>query len=139
MRQRICMTVLIGVVATLGYIVYTNAATNTSPRPANYRAAVMRVLDERRIDYRDVEIVDGCMPSEQLCRTYGGSVRVLATTVMLDQIECRERWITCTLTIQQAGIVGVPLDDLLNPLAARWDTIYGQLMLRLREFYRGKS
>jgi hypothetical protein len=49
MRQGMLLAVLIGVVA-LGYIAYINAATNTSPRPANYRAAVMRVLDDRRVD-----------------------------------------------------------------------------------------
>ena len=82
MRQRILMAVLIGVVGTLGCIAYMNAATNTSPRPANYRAAVMRVLDTQRVDYRDVEVVDGCAPSYQLCRVYSGKVRMMATTSM---------------------------------------------------------
>ena len=138
MRHRLLMAVLIGVVGTLGCIAYINAAPNTSPRPANYRAAVIRVLDKQRVDYRDVEVVDGCAPSYQLCRTYAGSVRVLAATALLGRIECRERWITCTLTVPQAGIVGVALDDTIDPLAARWDAIYGQLLVRLREFYRGE-
>ena len=138
MRQRLWMALLIGVVGTLACIAYINAATNTSPRPANYRAAVMRVLDERRVDYRDVEVVDGCAPSYQLCQTYAGSVRVLATIAMLGRIEYRERWITCTLTVQQAGILKVPLDDTIDPLAARWDAIYGQLMLHLRAFYHSE-
>jgi hypothetical protein len=84
-------------------------------------------------------VLDGCAPSYQLCRTYAGSVRVPAATAMLGRIECRERWITCTLMVQQAGIVGAPLDDTIDSLAARWDAIYGQLMLRLRQVYRGKS
>jgi hypothetical protein len=138
MRQQLMMTMLIGVVGTLGCVAYINVATNTSPRPANYRAAVMRILDERRVDYRDVEVVDGCAPSYQLCRTYAGSVRVLAATVMLGRIDCGERWITCTLTVPQAAISDTPLDDVLDPVVARWDAIYGQLMLRLRELYRGK-
>jgi hypothetical protein len=137
MRQGMLMAVLIGVGATLGCIAYTNAMTNPSMRPANYRAAVMRVLDEQQVDYRDIEVVDGCAPSYQFCRTYAGSVRVLATTVMLGRIECRERWITCTITVQQARIKGVPLDDVIDPFAARWEAIYRQLMLRLREVYRG--
>jgi hypothetical protein len=138
MRHRLLMAVLIGVVGTLGCIAYVNSATNTSPRPANYRAAVIRVLDKQRVDYRDVEVVDGCAPSYQLCRTYAGSVRVLAATTLLGRIDCRERWITCTLTIPQASIRSAALDDVVDPVAARWDAIYGQLMLHLREFYRGE-
>jgi hypothetical protein len=54
MRKQMLLAVLIAAMATLGYIAYINAATTTSPRPANYRAAVKRVLDGRRVDYRDV-------------------------------------------------------------------------------------
>jgi hypothetical protein len=43
----------------------------------------MRVLDKQHVDYLDVTVVDGCAPSYQFCRTYAGSVRVRATTVML--------------------------------------------------------
>jgi hypothetical protein len=125
------LAMLIGTVGLFGAIAYTNAVTNTSARPASYRAAVIRVLNRQRVDYRDVVVVDGCAPSYQLCRTYAGSVRVLATTVMLGRIECRERWITCALTIQQAGIRDVPLDDTIDPLAARWAEIDGQIRLWL--------
>lgn len=138
MRQRMLMAVLLGVVVTLGCSAYINTTTTTSPRPANYRAAVMRVLDAQGVDYRDVEVVDGCAPSYQLCRTYAGSVRVLAATAMPGRIECRERWISCTLTVQQVGIVGIPLDNTIDPLSERWDAIYGQLILRLRAFYHGE-
>ena len=62
MRHRLLMAVLIGVVGTLGCIAYINAATNNSPRPAIYRAAVMCALEEQHVDYRDVE-GDGCAPS----------------------------------------------------------------------------
>jgi hypothetical protein len=138
MRQGMLLAMLIGVVGMLGWIAYMNTATNTSPRPANYRAAVMRVLDAQGVDYRDIEVVDSCAPSYQLCRTYAGSVRVLAATTLLGRIDCRERWTTCTLTVQQAGIAGRPLDDTINPLAARWEALYGQLMLHLREFYHAE-
>jgi len=97
----------------------------------------MRVLDAQGIDYHDVEVVDGCAPSYQFCRTYAGSVRVQATTVLIGQIGCGERWITCTLTIPQAGIHNVPLDNTIDPIAARWDAFYGQLILRLRELFGG--
>src|SRR6476661_3655037 len=116
MRQRMLMTVLIMVVGIFGYIAYTNATADTRPRPATYRAAVMRVLNDQGIDYHDVKVVDGCAPSYQSCRTYAGSVRVLATTTLLGQIDCRERWITCTITIPQAGIRAVALDDTIDPL-----------------------
>jgi hypothetical protein len=58
---------------------------------------------------------------------------------MLGRIECYERWTTCTITVPQAGIMSAPLDDTIDPFAARWDAIYGQLMLRLREFYYGEQ
>lgn len=138
MRQGMLIAILIGLVGLLGAIAYTNAATNTSTRPANYRAAVMRVLDRLGVDRRDVVVVDGCAPSYQLCRTYAGSVRVLATTVMLGQIDCRERWTACTLTVSQAGIDRAPLDDVVDPLTARWAEIDGQIRLwlyRARLYY----
>ncbi len=139
MRQRTLIAVLIGIIGAFGYIAYLTMATDTSTRPINYRAAVIRVLDAQRIDYRDVEVIDGCAPSYQNCRTYAGTVRLLATSVMPGQIACRERWTTCTITVQQAGILGVPLDDPINPFMARWEAFYGWLELRFREIYRGES
>jgi len=47
-------------------------------------------------------------------------------------LDCRERWITCTLTIPQLGINGAPLDDVIDPLLARWEALYGQFMLKLQ-------
>jgi len=121
MRPRMLMAVLIMALGILGYIAYTHATADTRPRPANYRAAVMRVLDDQRVD----------------CRTYAGSVRVLATTTLLGQIDCRERWITCTITIPQAGIRAVALDDTIDPLTARWDTFSGQVQRWLRSASHG--
>jgi hypothetical protein len=138
MRQAMLIAMLIAVAVTVGCIAYINAATSTSPRPANYHAAAKRVLDAQGVDYYDVEVLDGCAPSYQLCQTYAGSVRVLATTSMLGRIECRERWTTCTITVQRAGIMSALLDDPINPLAARWEAFYGQFMLRLREYYHGE-
>jgi len=138
MRQRMLMAALIGVMGTLAWIVYLNATANTGPRPANYRAAVMRVLDARGVDYTDIEVVDGCAPSYQNCRTYAGAVWVLAAPTLLGQIKCRERWIACTLTVAQTGIRSAPLDDTIDPITARWEAFYGQFMLRLGEFYRGE-
>ena len=135
MPQRLLMAVLIGMIGMigmLGYIAYMSAATNTSARPKSYRAAVMRVLELQQVEYRDVRVADGCAPSYQLCRFYTGKVRIIATTTMSGQIDCRERWITCTLTVPQVGISGVALDDTIDPLTARWEDVYGQFLLWLR-------
>ena len=97
----------------------------------------MRLLDTQLVEYRDVEVVDGCAPSEQLCRFYAGNVRIMAATTPSGHIDCRERWITCTITVPQAGISGVALDDTIDPLTARWEDIYGQFLLWLRSASRG--
>jgi hypothetical protein len=126
------MTVLSGVVVTIGCIAYFALATNSQPRPGSYRAAVRRVLDAERVDYRDVVVTDGCAPSYQFCRTYAGSVQVLAATAMPGRIDCRERWTTCTLTVPQTGISGAPLDDVRDPFLARWEALYGRFMEWMR-------
>jgi hypothetical protein len=116
MQKLIFFAVLIGLVGTFGYIAYTIAIPSTEPRPDNYRAAVVRVLNVRRVDYRDVEVLDSCAPSYQNCQTYAAMVRALDATTMIGQIECRERWTTCTLTIPQAGISGAILDDEMSAI-----------------------
>lgn len=136
MRQWILLAVLIGVVVTIGCVAYFAAATNSQPRPGNYRAAVMRVLDAELVDYRDVVVVDGCAPSYQLCRTYAGAVQVLAATAMSGRIDCRERWISCTLSVPQAGISAAQLDDVRDPFLTRWEALYGWFMAWMR-FQRG--
>jgi hypothetical protein len=125
-------------VVIFGCLVYAIAATSAGPRPESYRAAVVRLLKAGKVDYRDVEVLDGCAPSYQNCRAYAATVRVLAATAMAGRIECRERWTTCTLTIPQAGINGAPLEDVRDPIAARWEQLYGQMLLRLRQLYHGK-
>jgi hypothetical protein len=137
MRQRMLMVVLIGGATTFGSIVYVAATTSTGPRPATYRAAVMRVLDTQGVDYRYVEVIDGCAPSEQRCRSYAGTVHVRTGMIMAGQIDCRERWITCTVTIPEAGISGAALDDTIDPVMARWEDFCGQFLLWLRSASRG--
>jgi hypothetical protein len=66
MQKQILFAMLIGVVGTFGYIAYTIAIRSAEPRPDSYRAAVVRVLDVRRVDYRDVEVLDSCAPSYQV-------------------------------------------------------------------------
>jgi hypothetical protein len=63
MQHGLLMGVLIMVVATLGCIAYMNGTASMIQRPANYRGTVMRVLDERHVDYRYIVVVDGCAPT----------------------------------------------------------------------------
>ncbi len=137
MRQKMLMAVLIGLVVILGGIAYLSAAESSNARPKSYREAVERVLNAQRVDYRDIEVIDSCAPSYQFCHFYSGKVRIVAVNIMSGQIDCRERWITCTITIPQAGIIGAALEDTLDPLQARWDDYYGQLLLWLRSASRG--
>jgi hypothetical protein len=137
MRKRVLLTllvVLVGATAGSGYVI---DGTPAMPRPKSYRAAIARVLDAQHIDYRDVEVIDGCAPSEQRCRSYAGTVRVRNVTIMAGQIDCRERWVTCTITIPQVGIRGVALDDTIDPLTTRWEDVSGQFLLWLRSASRG--
>ena len=136
MRKRVLLTVLVvlvGAVAGSGHLI---DGTPAMARPKGYRAAIARVLDAQHIDYRDLEVIDGCAPSFQRCRSYAGTVRVRIGTIMAGQVDCRERWITCTLTVPQVGIRGVALDDTIDPLTARWDDVSGQFLLWLRSASR---
>jgi hypothetical protein len=56
-------------------------------------------------------------------------VQVLAATTITGQIDCRERWTTCTLSIPQIGIDGAPLDDTLDPFWARWEELYERFIM----------
>ena len=134
MRHRIMLAALVGMVGTAAWIGYVIDTADARPRPRNYREAVERVLDDRRFDYRNVEVVDKCAPSYQLCRFYAGTVRIMATTTISGQIACRERWTTCTLTIPRAGISVAPLEDVRDPLFAHWEEIYGQFLAWLRSY-----
>src|SRR4051812_23941492 len=116
MRKRVLLTVLVVLVGAAAGIGYLINGTPARLRPNSYRAAIARVLDAQHIDYRDIEVIDGCAPSEQRCRSYAGTVRVRTGMIMVGQIGCRERWITCSITIPQAGISGVALDDTIDPL-----------------------
>jgi hypothetical protein len=137
MRKRALLTVLVVIVATAAGIGYLIDGTPARPRPKSYRAAIERVLDAQHIDYGDIEVIDSCTPSKQRCRSYAGTVRVRIGTIMAGQIDCRERWITCTLTVPQVGIRRVALDDTIDPLTAHWEDFYGQFLLWLRSASRG--
>lgn len=132
MRKRVLLTVLVVLVGVAAGIGYGIDGTPARPRPKSYPAAIARILDAQHIDYRDIEVIDGCTPSVQHCRLYAGTVRVQIGTIIAGQIDCRERWITCTLTVPQVGIHGVALDDTIDPLTARWEDVSGQFLLWLR-------
>ena len=111
---------------------YLAIMPKAQPRPGSYRAAVVIVLRSARIDYRDVDVRDGCAPTIQLCRTYAGEVFVQTSRSINGQIACHERWTSCTLTLRDAGIVHAPLPDVLDPLIWRWEQLQGQVMLWVR-------
>src|SRR5262249_17352612 len=139
MQQRILIAALIVVVGTIGCAAYVAAVTSAGVRPKSYREAVMRVLNERQGDHHDNQGADGCAPSYQSCRTYAGTWRIVATSVMSGHIDCRERWTVCVLTIPEARISGVPLDDVRDPLFDRWEEIYGRFLVWIRFAYRGSG
>jgi hypothetical protein len=115
MWQRIRLALLVGMVGTVACIGYFITAANTSTRPDSYRAAVERRLDQAAFSYRAVEVIDGCAPTYQLCRTYAGQVRVLTEATTIDgRIDCRRRWTICTLTIPGAGLDAVVLPNVVD-------------------------
>jgi hypothetical protein len=105
---------------------------HTTPRASSYRMAVIAVLTTAQIDVQHVDVIDGCAPTLQFCRTYAGVVHVQAGRAMTGQIACRERWTNCTLTLRDAGIIATPLPDVLDPLLWRWEQVQGQIMQWLR-------
>ena len=135
MRRRMLIVALISVLGLSGCIAYFVAAISARPQSTSYRAAVMDVLDQHGVDYDDVVVMDGCAPSYQFCRTYASSVLVLSATTLYGQIDCRERWITCRLTIPELAISNIPLANIVNPMLARWEAIYGQWMVWMRELW----
>ena len=116
---------LTGLLIGGGYALF---AHQTTPLSENYRAAAHTVLTDAHVDFQTVEIIDGCAPTPQLCRSYAGIVRVQADRTLTGQIACRERWTTCTLTLQEAGIVAAPLPDVIDPVAWRWEQLQGAIM-----------
>jgi hypothetical protein len=121
-----------GLLIVVGWLVVTHPAT---PRANSYRAAVIAVLTAAHIDVQHVDVIDGCAPTPQFCRTYAGVVYVQAGRTMTGQIACRERWTTCTLTLRDAGLVAAPLPDVLDPLLWRWEQAQGQITQWLRGMY----
>jgi hypothetical protein len=67
--MRLNITIVMATLSTtltisVGYLAIAGTA---KPRPDRYHAAVIQLLDQRQIDYRRVEVVDGCAPSYQFC------------------------------------------------------------------------
>jgi hypothetical protein len=66
--MRLNITIVMATLSTtlticVGYLAIAGTA---KPRPDRYRADVIQLLDQRQVDYRRVEVVDGCAPSYQL-------------------------------------------------------------------------
>ena len=97
------------VVAVLGY--RGNIASSYLPRPHTYRTAIMMVLDERAIAYRDVQVHDACQTNPSDCS--GSWVAVTtATGPVSGQITCQRYHEDCTLSLAMLDIHHIPLPPL---------------------------
>jgi hypothetical protein len=132
---RVIVTALLttGLLICVSSMVFTRQAI---PRAGSYRAAVIAVLNTAQIDAQHVEVMDGCAPTMQFCRTYAGIVHVQSSHTMTGQIACLERWTTCTFTLHEAGIIAAPLPDVLDPLIWRWEQLQAQILQAVREMGR---
>lgn len=126
MRVGLLRALLLALIGGIGWGGFALMRATAMSRPTTYRAAVMWVLNDRGIGYRDVIVTDGCAPSYQQCYTYAGAVRVLAEVEHAGQITCRERWTSCTLSVPGLSITGAPLADIRDPLVWRWQQLYHQ-------------
>jgi len=97
------------VVAVVGY-----GSVSVPPhlaRPHTYRAAIMMVLDERAIAYRDVQVHDACQTNPSDCS--GSWVAVTtATGPVSGQITCQRYHEDCTLSLAMLDIHHLPLPPL---------------------------
>jgi hypothetical protein len=124
MRMWLLRALLLALVGGIGWGGFAMPGATAVSRPANYRAAVIRALNDRGVGHRDVIVTDGCAPTYQQCHTYAGAVRVLAEVEHTGRIACRERWTSCTLRIAELRVADVSLADTRNPLAWRWQQRY---------------
>ena len=127
-----CALALLGATACAAYL---SALATDQPRPLSYREAVERVLATNRLQYRTVEVVDGCAPSFAQCRTYSGRVRVRTDAAILEgRIDCRKRWSSCTLSLPDAALEAVALPDIVDPGAFSLEAAWARVRLWFRSF-----
>jgi hypothetical protein len=136
MRAWLLRGLLISLIGLGGYGALVIVGTELQTHAATYRAAVMQLLDQRGIAYRDIVVTDGCAPTYQFCRTYAGTVQVLAERELRGQIACRQRWTDCTLTLRNAGLVRAPLVDINAPLGLDLEVLRARLVLWFRDVTR---
>ncbi len=97
------------VLAVLGY--RSVSARPYLARPHTYRAAIMMALDERAIEYRDVQVHDACPTNPSDCS--GSWVAVTtATGPVSGQITCQRYHEDCTLSLAMLDIHHIPLPAL---------------------------
>lgn len=136
MRRWLLLALVVVFCGAILYVGYSIVNTDSSSRPASYRIVVIRVLDQRRIAYREVVVINGCAPTYEQCRTYAGVVQVLGKDELQGQIICRQRWTDCALTIADVGIVSAPLEDIPDPESWRWDVVWMRLERWFQELTR---
>ena len=76
--------------------------------PLTYRTAVMAALDERAIEYQDVEVRDGCQPDPSDCFALNVRVGVVSNSIA-GWIACKGYHEDCVLWLPALDIRGVPL------------------------------
>ena len=76
--------------------------------PLTYRTAVMAALDERAIEYQDVEMRDGCQPDPSDCFALNVRVGTVSESIA-GWIACKGYHDDCALWLPALDIRGVPL------------------------------
>jgi hypothetical protein len=82
-------------------------------QPHTYRAAIMMVLDNRALPYRDVQVHDGCQPNPSDC--FAISVIVITgPRSVAGWIGCQSYHKDCTLWLPALGIHAAFLPSLVQ-------------------------
>jgi hypothetical protein len=135
MRMKVLLAGVVTLLCALVALLFLLPITPMQPQPGSYLQSVRRLLKARNLEPRKVAVVDSCAPTIERCRTYSGVVTLDADTRLSGQIDCRERWTSCTLTVPLAHLDHETLPDVIDPLAWRWQ----QCRIRVRAWLSGVS
>jgi hypothetical protein len=110
----------IAIVASLCGVLLVAPGSSAAP-PQTDRAAVMAILDQRGIVYRDVQVraADPSVPQDHFA--YVAAVVVEAESLSYGKIECLAIADDCVLWIEALGVYQVPLPPL--PATPLWEQI----------------
>jgi hypothetical protein len=133
MRMKVLLAAMVMLLGALLALLFLLLTTPILPQPGSYLQSVQRLLRARNLKPRKVDVVDSCAPTVERCRTYSGVVTIDADTHLSGQIDCRERWTSCSLTMPMAHLDHTPLPDVIDPLAWRWQLF----LIRVRAWLSG--